>query len=276
MDKHRKLAILITVFAFFLATVACDLSTILPAGEKTPLPALPADEAATSVAAVLATSAAVDAPTEAAEEVDVLPTEEVADTPEGTPAETTAEETQPAPDENAIPGMKKFAGKGVEMYLPDTFVGGNLDNDINLIIDRLKKLGPDFDSTVKMIEQNRSSFALWAFDSKLSSTKFMTNVSVIHVKELSGMTLQTLLDASVAEIQGKATISAQDIVQLGNYEMGRLALSITQNGITAKEQVYVILENDVSWVVTFTSSPGEFNKRQPVFDQCMETFKIVE
>lgn len=49
------------------------------------------------------------------------------------------------PKNTPIPGWEKFAGEGVELWLPESFEGGNLEEDINAIVENLKKLGPDFE-----------------------------------------------------------------------------------------------------------------------------------
>jgi hypothetical protein len=284
MNNHRKLAILITVLTFFLATVACDLSTILPSGTKTPLPPLPADEAATSVAAILATSAAVDAPTQTAG-IEGQP-EETAAPVESSPTETTAidlpaeetpaavEETQSPTEASEFPGFKKFSGKGIGIDLPDTYVGGNLDHDLDLILAALKKQGSNFDNLVQIIEQNRSSFALWAFDTQTSDPKFVTNVNILTQDVMSGTTLDMVMPTLAESLQGKANILEQKTVTLGNYEMGRIVLNMRQNDMTVKELAYLVLDNNSMWLVTFATTPAEFAERQPVFDQCMETFTI--
>jgi hypothetical protein len=287
MNNHRKLATLITALVFFLATAACDLSTILPSGTKTPLPPLAADEAATSVAAVLATSAAIDAPTQTAAALGNEP-DETATVEEVSPSETAAVDlpatetpvvsgkaTQSPTEASEISGFKKFNGKGISIDLPDTYVGGNLEHDLDLILAALKKQGSNFDSLVQTIEANRSSFALWAFDTKTNDPKFVTNVNVLSQDVLSGTTLDMVMPTLAETLQGKANILEQKTVTLGSYEMGRIILNMRQNDMTIKEQAYLILDNNVMWLVTFGTTPAEFAERQPVFDQSMETFKIV-
>ena len=71
----------------------------------------------------------------------------------------TPEPTQ-IPEPTPIPGWEKFEGSSVEIWMPDSFVGGDLEKDIETVTEKLRSLGPDFEATVQMIEQNPSLFKL--------------------------------------------------------------------------------------------------------------------
>ena len=107
------------------------------------------------------------------------------------PTATTRPTDTPVPTATptALAGWTKFEGSGIEMWLPDSFEGGDLENDLGVLVDKLKALGPEFESVAATIEANPAAFVLWAFDSDLGSSGYLTNVNVIQEQVVSAVTL---------------------------------------------------------------------------------------
>lgn len=183
-----------------------------------------------------------------------------------------AVDSEPAP--TSIPGWKKFEGDGVELWLPESFEGGNLDEDLEVIVDRLKQLGPDFENIAQMIEQNPSAFVLWAFDSEVGDAGFLTNVNATREQIFPSITMDTYLDAATKQLPPQFRVVDREIVSLDHYEAGRLFVDLTISGTEAKEVLYAIKDGDTMWIVVYATGADEFDERLPTFERSINTFVI--
>lgn len=180
----------------------------------------------------------------------------------------------PGPTPTAIPGFKKLAGTGLELWLPDTFEGGQLSgDDLKLIVERLKTLGPEFEQTTKMLEANPDLYKLWAFDSRPGDTGFLTNVNVVSEKVLSVVDVETYLDAMVKQLPSQFKIQSRQLTTVNGQPAGQLISELTD--FDAKQMIYILKRGSLIYAVTYTTSIGEFDRRRADFEQSIATFAEV-
>lgn len=158
--------------------------------------------------------------------------------------------------------------------MPESYEGGNLDEDIDVIVERLRNLGPDFEQMAQMIEQNPSMFVIWAFDSEVGDSGFLTNVAVTTEKVLSAITIDTYLDAALKQLPAQFQVVDRDIVSLEDHQAGRLIIEFTISGVVGKEVMYAVKDDNTMWVITCATGAEEFDQRLPVFEQSAFTFAI--
>jgi len=177
------------------------------------------------------------------------------------------------PSSTPIPGWEKFEGPGAELWLPESFEGGDLSEDLDVIVENLRNLGPDFEPMAQMIEQNPSMYVIWVFDSEVGPSGFLTNVSVATERVPSAMTLDTYLDAALGILPDHFQVLERGIVMLGDHEAGRVVVEFALYGIVAKEVLYVIKDGTTIWAITYAAGDEDFPERLPVFEQSALTFK---
>jgi hypothetical protein len=182
----------------------------------------------------------------------------------------------PTATPNALAGWNKFEGSGIEMWLPESFEGGNLENDLGVIVDKLKALGPEFESVAATIEANPAAFVLWAFDSELGSAGYLTNVNIIQEQVVSAVTLDMYLQALQQQLPSYLIISEQGKGQLDLYDSIRLVIDTEISGVKGKELMYIVKDSNTVYVITFATSLDEFEARLPAFEQAVQTFKTIE
>ena len=271
-----------TVQAAVAATQAAQPSeTPRPTPTETPEP--------TSTNTPVSTNTPTPEPTETPEPtLTHTPTLEPTATPEPTPTETpeptlthtpTLEPTatpEPTPTETLtpIPGWEKFEGGGVELWLPESYEGGNPGEDIEVIVENLRSLGPDFEQLAQMMEQNPSWCIIWAVDSEVGDSGLLTNVNGTSEKVLSAVTIDTHIDAALKQLPAQFQVVERGIVSLGDYQAGRLVIEVTISGVAKKELVYVIKDGNTMWTITFATGAEEFDQRLPAFEQSVLTFAI--
>lgn len=194
------------------------------------------------------------------------------------PTATTRPTDTPVPTAtpNALAGWTKFEGSGVEMWLPESFEGGDLENDLGVIVDKLKALGPEFESVAATIEANPTAFVLWAFDSEFGSSGYLTNVNIVQEQVVSAITLDMYLQALQQQLPSYLVISEQGQGKLEQYDSIRLVLDTEVSGVKGKELMYIIKASNTIYVLTFATSLDEFEARLAVFEQSVQTFKVLE
>jgi hypothetical protein len=173
----------------------------------------------------------------------------------------------------AIPGWEKFSGGGIELWMPESFEGGDLANDLDVIVERLRSLGPEYEKLAEIIEQNPSAIVLLVYDTKIGPAGFLTNVNVVKEKVVSTVTLELYLESSSKQMASYGfKVSEQKIIQLDNYEAGWLV--VQADTLKAKEAIYVITVKNTMWVITYATGINEFSARLPTFNQSANTINI--
>jgi hypothetical protein len=180
-------------------------------------------------------------------------------------SETTASE---------LPGFKRIEGDEVSISLPESFEGGNLSEDLEVISEKMRALGPQFEQMAQVVEQNPSMFQLWAFDQEIGPDGGLTNVNITTEKILSALTLEAYADATLAQFPETFTAREQGIVPLGDYMAARLILDAEALGVTTL--VYLVEDDNTMWNISFSTGAGEFDERLPIFEQSALTFTVNE
>jgi len=178
------------------------------------------------------------------------------------------------PTATPIPGWEKFECDGVELWLPESYEGVDLSEEVGVIIENLRRLGPDFEQMAQMIEQNPSMYVVWAFDSEVGDSGSLTNVAVTTEKVLSAVTIDTYLDAASKQLPAQFQVVERDIVSLGNYRAGRLVIEATISGVASKVLMYAVKDGNTMWLIVFATGAEEFDQRLSVFEQSALTFAI--
>lgn len=238
--------------------------------------ALKPDIEATVQAALAATQAAqpTATPTPQPTYTPILPTATSKPTATPRPTPTWQPTPTPPPTASSIPGWEKFAGGGVELWLPDSFEGGNLYEDLEVIVEKLKALGPNFRQMAQMLEQNRSAFVLWVFDSQVGDTGGLTNVTVAKEKVLSVITIDTYLKALVQQLPSQFRVIDQKVMSRNPYPVAQVVVEGTIFSFQAKEILYIVKVDNTIWLIMFATDANEFDRRLPIFNQSIRTFTL--
>ncbi|MDO9120145.1 MAG: hypothetical protein Q7U31_00060, partial [Anaerolineaceae bacterium] len=178
------------------------------------------------------------------------------------------------PTSTPIPGWIKLESDEIEIWLPDSYVGGSLEDDLEVIVERLKSLGSDFEATVNYIEQNPSAFVLIAYDTKIGPQNTRSNLNVVTEKVLSVVSLDNILDGVISQFPPQFTIAERSLVTINGYQAGRMVIDADLPPIAIKELLYVIKDGSNIWGLTFTSGAEEFDRLLETFEQSVLTFKI--
>jgi hypothetical protein len=250
--KTRMPFVFASVFVL-LIQLGCGTIQVVIKATATPLP--------TSTATITSTPT----PTSTA-----TPTPTATSTSTPLPTSTTVPTSTPTP----IPGWTKFEAENIEIWLPESFTGGDLKNDLDVIVNKLKSLGPQFEQIADQLKANPSLIALWAFDSNIGPTGNLTNVNIGHEQVVSAITTEMYANMLEQQLPSAFKITSQNKAQIGQYDAIQLVIEFNQSGIKAKELVYVIKNKNFIWTIAYTTGTDEFDDRLPTFEQSASTFVI--
>jgi branched-chain amino acid transport system substrate-binding protein len=173
-----------------------------------------------------------------------------------------------------LPGWKKLESQGMEIWLPESYDGGNLDVNLNTTLENMKALGSDFNNLVSVIEQNPDIFAIYAFDTNIGLPDSLTNLTVLFEKVPSMMTIENSIDAAINIFPKNFVISDREVVKLNQYTAGRLVVDYSASGKKNKNLIYIIKNEDLVWLIMYGTGLAEFDQRLPEFEKSALTFQV--
>lgn len=202
-------------------------------------------------------------------------------TPEAT--ETTEVTLTPKPTltpnetEEVIPGWKKFATDEFSVWLPEEFEGGDLEKDLELILDRLRKLGPSFEQMAQQIESYPEVFLLWAFDTaNIGEQGQLSNILVGKESVLTTLNIQKYLELLISQLPAEYEVREQETTPYEpGYPARRLVLEANIGGVEAISIIYIIQQGNSFWTVNYSTSQEEYTARLPNFEKSFGTFRIL-
>ncbi len=173
-------------------------------------------------------------------------------------------------------GWARFEGKGVAMQLPDTFIGGNIQNYSDQMLESAKKQLPEAVSILEDALQHPEKFAFLAFD-RASVNKFATNINVVKGRfSEEQYPLADIQKELIKQFPANFKFLTSDIVKINDIEVIRSVLIIQMQTVTAKELQYIRMdENNDAWITAYTTNTVEFEHRLPTFEQSYQSFELL-
>jgi len=175
-------------------------------------------------------------------------------------------------------GWELFDSDEFELYLPEQWEGG-AEEKLQDVIEILKEEGQT--ELAGQVEAGIPYLAFWGYDSETISSDALTNVNIAS-QSASSISLNQYMEigydqmADQYEQMGYSfNILEQDVVSLGSYkEVGRTLVSEEVMGFEVRVVQYVVKSGSVFWIITFTTSPEEFDQYIQTFDTAVGTFII--
>lgn len=187
------------------------------------------------------------------------------------PANTDSTNQQPSISEENIPsgvpsGWKKFEGGGAELWLPPSWEGANLSEELDKFRTSFGSHNPDIESVAQIVKQNPSAFNIFAFDTKTANSISLGSIVMIMNEQIySGTNFKNLLNES---IQNGFVILDMKIYKIEDYDVGR----IIQLGKNSAQIKYIIKDGGNLWTVLFSAPKDEFDQNLPIFEASIQTF----
>jgi hypothetical protein len=170
------------------------------------------------------------------------------------------------------PGWKVFTGVGVELWLPDSFEGGDPVERREELIEMVRSLGPEYESYIRAVEESPTGMVLVAFDLDTLGTIVGVTKREIPPEIPLDEYIVGLSDAFVSEIPGTSVIE-RSIVQLDRFEAGRIVLEFVTGEAVSRQLTYIVLDEGLVWTVSFASPLDQYAPLVPVFEESISSFQ---
>lgn len=175
-------------------------------------------------------------------------------------------------EETPSPGWEVFTGVGVELWLPDSFEGGDPVERREELLAMVRSLGPEYESYVRAVEESPTGMVLVAFDLETLGTIVGVTKREIPPEITLEEYIVGLSDAFVSEIPGTSVIE-RSVVQLDQFEAGRIVLEFVTGEAVSRQLTYVILEEGLVWTVSYASPLDQYAPLVPVFEESISSFQ---
>ncbi len=253
----KKISKLLTISMLMLAAVACRLpfakntpapTVVVVTEEPQPLPNEPETTEVESATESTAADEAVEAPTD----------EEPA----------TAEPSPTA-------AHKVYSENGIEMTLPDTYVMGDVETDLAILMEGLQTLSEEeADDIEALYAANKDDIILWGFDLN-SPITHQTSVLVLKNEEFAGLSLPMAMSLATVLVGEEVDTLQQEILTLGGREVARFLTTAEAAGVPTAQAIYLLNESGKLWVIGFFTTQDQIDARLPIFDAAVASFKVV-
>ena len=209
----------------------------------------------------------------------VLSTEEPAiedPQPEAQPP-TDGEATAPEPSDTAAASTapQVLSDNGVEITLPASYVLGNAEKDLPVLVEGLQALTEGSGQGIQVLyEQNKEDIVLWAYDTT-SPSDHITSLLILKNEEFAGMPL-ALLSAFANTLLGDEVASlSQERLDLGGRDAVRFLSTAGNAGIETTQAIYLFNEAGKLWVVGFFTDHAQIGQQLPAFDAAVASINIL-
>lgn len=173
-----------------------------------------------------------------------------------------------------VPGWKAFRGRGVELWLPTNYRGGSPSaTDAKGLIAAIKGLGAEFAQIARMVEQNPSTFVLFAVDPQLNAMGGVTNVLVAAEQVAPTLTLEGYLTTLATILPAQIRLVDRQLVTIQGEPAGRLVTEAVAQGVRVKQLIYVIKRDRTVWTVGYSTGAKDYPQHLPTFERSIQTFK---
>ena len=180
-----------------------------------------------------------------------------------------------APVSQPVQEWKQFTTDKIEVSLPGSYEGGDPSNQsVQALIGMIRNMGPQYEETVRMLEQNPSLLLFLALDTNLSSAGFLTNLTIVTERGALYLPISAILEMLTREVGSiNRVVLEKKEITLPPYEAGRMILQATDLPGDVRQVVYILKDGDNLWALTYSTSAAELDQRMPEFERSVGTFK---
>jgi hypothetical protein len=173
-----------------------------------------------------------------------------------------------------ITGWQKIETDVYEIYLPGGYEGGSTDENVEQIIENLRKMGGEYKWVADNLEQNPDAYELIATDSKKGSSGFITSIQIQQEFALPAYSIEAAMTTETAGLPSNFTIVGEKKTVINGYETGQLIIEVKINNLSAKELLYIIKGENSVWKILFATGADEYDARIVEFVQIIDSFRI--
>ncbi len=244
---QKKISIILVVLLLILATLACRLPTF--------------KSSETTSVAETEESVQEEPPTDEEEPVEV----------EEEPLEPTEEQE----DGEVADETQVFSDTGVEITLPSSYMLGDVDEDLSILVEALKTMSEeDAEDIQELYDKNKDDVILWGYDTN-SPTIHQTSLLVMKNDEFAGMSLAIISTFANVLLGSEVNTIEQEMMTFGDREVLRFLTTAENAGVETSQAVYLFNDSGKLWMIGFFTNSEQIEERLPTFDAAVASFTVL-
>lgn len=179
-------------------------------------------------------------------------------------------------EEAAVGGTEVFSDNGVQITLPETYMLGDAENDLAILVEGLKAMSDDEDAEdiEQLYENNKDDIILWGYDTN-SPTTHQTSLLVMKNEEFAGMSLALISTFANVLFGSEVDSMQQETITLGDREVLRFLTTTENAGVETAQAIYLFNDSDKLWLIGFFTNQEQFEDRLPTFDAAAASFTVL-
>jgi len=204
--------------------------------------------------------------------------------PTETPRPTPTPTCTPVPKPQIPADWKRFEGAGIVLYLPDSWEGWS-EKELDELLADLEGGGSAADRTARYLDDNRSSLQFLLLDTAAEGVALGTDINILRTT-YERVSLATYIDTAgknlaveIEDFGGTMEVIRQETGPLGSLpEVGHLVVEYLLPSRVDKLMQYIVVikEGDCFWAVTLSTSVASWEEYEPIFEQAIQSLKILE
>jgi uncharacterized protein YcgL (UPF0745 family) len=168
-----------------------------------------------------------------------------------------------------------YYGDGIEITLPGFFIVGEAD-EIEAFLEEENLLNGEHAQGMEgMFENFKDDILLWGYDTNPTREK-ETGLFVMKNEQFGGMSLMLISAFIQPMIGSQIEIEEQQIITIGERDALRLLTSPGDLDVQGSQVIYIFNEDGKLWIIGFFTSTDLVQDRLQVFDDVVESLKIIE
>jgi hypothetical protein len=226
-------------------------------------------------AADLAGPATAEAPT-ASPEI-LLPSYTPIDVASPSPMDTPSPENTASPEDTGLSGWVLFTINPLELWLPESYAGGDPHTQATQIVADLQAKGAPYDLTglESYLRGTASYFVFYALDSRQGTPDVITEISIISGYVEPDEPLMDFIVRMEANLAGGFDMLEEQVVINPLYDIHKVTMVPKDPAnLNSRAILYSVKNKDTVWVVMCITSADELGVREADFDKMIKTVRI--
>jgi len=175
-------------------------------------------------------------------------------------------------------GWTRLEGKGVAMQLPDTFIGGSIQ-DYYERVSRLapNELSPQANAILQEALKDPDQFVMLAISKAPENNQQNTVMNVTKTRfSDQPIPLETLRQDVIQQYPSDFEIFESAVVKINDLEVIRMVTLEKAQSVSTKQLQYIRIDNNNdAWIANYSSSPNTFDQWLPIFEQSYQSFELL-
>jgi hypothetical protein len=197
-----------------------------------------------------------------------------------TPAETTTPEplATVTPQVTIVPpgNWTMFETRGAQIWLPNSYIGGDMTDQRAKTIQKVTKLGKYYKSIIESMKTAPKDYAMWMLDTNWDKSVIVSTVIVNHQVLTVDTKLEKYIEDELAKLRELPTLNKNKKMTVLGYETRQLVFQALLGTLEFTCVDYFIKDEADFWRVDYCVAPERYYELYPMIEKSMQTFYLAK